>query len=848
MNFSEPVSEPEPEPVYCFHCNLPVYTKKTAKVSAKSCSLYTAEIAGKTRIFCCNGCLSVCRTIYESGLEGFYKIAPDGVKLAPPKAPPKEIIFYDLDEIQEEFVSGPENGSIRKISLLVEGIHCAACVWLIEHRLGKLSGIIKSGVNLTTRRLSVSWDNRLLKLSQIIQSLAEVGYSAIPYSPQTAENEFKKRKRSLLLRIGFAGFAMMNLFWISVALYTGADQGEYRSFFHWIGLVMATPTILYSGFPFLKGAWSGLRMLHPTMDLPIAIGAAMTFLYSAYVTLTGSSIGEVYFDTVVTFLFVILIGRYLEMQSKDQAASATRRLMDLQPKVAVVLREGKEVLAPVRSITTGERVLVRPGDKIPLDGGVTEGESAVDESMLTGESLPVNKKPGCKVSAGTLNTHGTLYIEVERLVKDSALTRIIRLVDEAQQSKAPSQQIADRIVPWFVATTLFLSFITFIIWYRQGMETALLAAISVLIITCPCALGLATPMAISVASGIGASYGVLIKDGKALETLAGVNRFVFDKTGTLTQGRMTVKKLVPPSDMNRKDFLRLLSAVERNSEHFIAKAILEAADTKGLDPFECDLSEFHNRPGLGIKGKVDGTKVAVGNLSLMESLGVKLSEQLKADGERLEKKGVTCCYCVIDLKKVGLIGLTDKLRDEAPDLIETLRSGGALLTILSGDRRQVVEAVASKLGGFLYVEAEVLPEDKDRKIALFQQNGDIVAMVGDGVNDAPALIRSDVGIAIGSGTDVSIESSDIVLMSNSLEKVEVAVELSKKTLRTIRQNIAISLSYNLVMIPLAMMAMITPVVAAVAMPVSSLLVIGNAARISTLYKTLNKKKRKRKWK
>jgi len=839
------------EPAYCFHCNLPV----PAKIS----SCYTVEIAGKTRSFCCNGCLSVCRTIYEAGLDDFYRIAPDGIKPTPPEQSPmrspKENTFYDLDEIQEEFVNGGL-GDIREISLLVEGIHCAACVWLIERRLSKISGVVKAAVNLTARRLSLSWDNRLLKLSKLIESLSEIGYSAVPYSFQTAEEEFKKRKRTLLLRMGFAGFAMMNLFWISVALYAGADQGEYRLFFHWIGFAVATPTIFYSGLPFFKGAWLGLRRLHPTMDLPIAIGAAMTFLYSAYVTLSGSGIGEVYFDTLVTFLFVILIGRYLEMQSKDQAASATRRLMDLQPKVAIVLRDGKEgmkeVLAPVRSIAIGEKVLVRPGDKIPLDATVTEGESSVDESMLTGESLPVNKKPGSKVSAGTLNTHGTLYVEVERLLKDSALTRIIRLVDEAQQSKAPSQQIADRVVPWFVTATLFLSLITFLIWYEQGAETALIAAVSVLIITCPCALGLATPMAISVASGLGANYGVLIRDGKALETLAGVTRFVFDKTGTLTEGRMSVKELVPPSGMNRVEFLRLVSAVERNSEHFIAKAVLEAAAAENLNPFESYVSAFYNHPGLGVKGKVDGTEVVLGNLAFIEGSGMRISAELKTYGERLEEKGVSCCYCAIGSKGAGLIGLTDNLRDDASDLMETLRSSGASLTILSGDRKRVVESVASKLGGFLGVEAEVLPEDKDRKILSFQQNGDIVAMVGDGVNDAPALIRSDVGIAIGYGTDVSIESSDIVLVSSSLEKVKVAVELSRKTLRTIRQNIAISLSYNLIMIPLAMTAMVTPVLAAVAMPVSSLLVIGNAARISNFYKvfdnTFHRKKRGQRWK
>jgi Cu2+-exporting ATPase len=801
-----------------------------------------AVIKGKQQSFCCNGCKSVCEAIYASGLEGFYQRMYDGTQLAPPPDLPKELALYDMDEVQEEFVD--DLGQIREIHLLVEGIHCAACVWLIEHSLLNLAGVKAARVNLTGRRLHVTWDNSRLKLSTIIRRLGQIGYAAVPYDPEAAEDRLRLENRHLLYRMGFAGFTMMNLLWISIALYSGADKGEFRTLFQWVGFALATPTLIYSGYPFFKGAWSGLRHLHLGMDVPIAIGASITYLYSIYVMLSGSGTAEVYYDTVVNFIFVILVGRYLEAISKRQAVASTQRLLDLQPRVATLLIPEGEKVVPIRSVKLGDRVLVRPGERVPVDGLVTEGHSAVDESMLTGESVSVQKGPDMSVSAGTINGHGALQVSVTGLLKDSALGRIIRLVEEAQASKAPIQCVADRIVPWFVAITIGLACATFFWWWDTDFELALMAATAVLIITCPCAFGLATPMSIAVATGLGARYGILVRNGDVLERFSSIDHFVFDKTGTLTKGQMQVTSLqtegqvwMPgetPSEGIRK-LLGQLMAVEQFSEHSIAEALINCAQSVGVKRNHFQVSDFLMRPGYGVSAHVEGVKVLIGNHAWLLQNGVSMHSDLEQAAEALDRLGVGSIRCAINDKEVALIGVEDPIRQDAVDLVSGLKASGMKLSMLSGDRQATAEAIAQRLGG-MPVIAEVLPEQKDQVIDQLQQHGQRVAMVGDGVNDAPALVRADVGIALGSGTDVSIASADIVLMSNELDKVRLASALSRRTLRTIRQNIGLSIAYNLIMIPLAMSALVTPLVAAISMPISSLLVIGNAARIRTLFR------------
>ncbi|VFM98434.1 MAG: Cu2+-exporting ATPase [Candidatus Kentron sp. G] len=843
----------------CFHCALPL---------PHAGEIVTATIQGETRQFCCHGCKGVSEAIHAAGLEGFYRRTLDDIPLAPPPVPLKDAEVFDLEDVQREYVSCV--GEDKEIDLMVEGIHCAACVWLIERSLGQTEGVVQANVNLTTKRLKLRWHDGTVRLSALLGRLGQIGYTALPFDPQAQENRLARENRNLLFRMAFAGFAMMNLMWISIALYAGADQSEFRTLFHWAGFALATPTLLYSGFPFFRTAAIGLRHGHLGMDLPIAIGAGVTYLYSLYVTVASPAAGAVYYDTVVNFLFVILIGRYLEAISKRKAVSATQRLLDLQPRAATVMRNDEWSLVSIRSLAAGEVVLVKPGERVPVDGVVTGGSSTVDESLLTGESEPVVKREGGTVSAGTLNIHGALEIRITHLSGETVLGRIIRLVESAGAAKASIQRLSDRIVPWFVATTLFLALATFSWWLASGFELALMAATAVLIITCPCAFGLATPMAIAVAAGLGARHGILIKNGGVLETLSGIDHFVFDKTGTLTHGRMTLSAVhteilswtpgdpggeLPACPEPLQPLLARIAALERYSEHPLATAILERAEENaapGTDPGGgFAVTNFTYRPGSGIGGEVDGQTVLIGTAHWLTDHHVSLSPALQAHARRLEGKGTTCLHCAVGGKDMAVMGIEDRLREDAPGLMDALRRFGVRLTLLSGDRETVARAVAEQLvpcantpfngrrrpvdEGEMTVIAEVRPEDKHRVISRLQAAGQRVAMVGDGINDAPALAQADVGIALGSGTDVSAESADIVLMHNKLSDLLAANLLARRTLRTIYQNIGISITYNVIMVPLAMAALITPLLAAISMPISSLLVITNAARIRRLF-------------
>ncbi|QEP43762.1 heavy metal translocating P-type ATPase [Ectothiorhodospiraceae bacterium BW-2] len=817
----------EPLAERCFHCGLPLPQDEEI----------VSHLKGERRDFCCHGCQAVCETIFAAGMEGFYERTPDAGLGARPPAPPQELTLYDLDEVQQEFIRASEGSTLRSIHLLVEGIHCAACVWLIERTLRTLPGVVGVAVNLSGKRLHLQWDNSRLALSTVLQKLADIGYSAVPFDPDVAEGRLQKQNRALLFRMAFAGFAMMNLTWISIALYSGADEGEFRSLFHWIGFVLATPTLLYAGWPFLRGAVTGLRHAHLTMDLPIAIGATVTWLYSTYITVVQPPLGEVYFDTVVNFLFVILVGRFLESISKRHAVAATQRLFDLQPKVAIVLDGGEERVTPIRAVKVGQWVLVKPGQKIPVDGVILEGESEVDEAMLSGESLPVIKRCGDSVSAGTLNRLNPLQLEVAATLQQTALGKIITLVEEAQASKAPIQCTADRIVPWFVAATLLLAAITFLYWVGQEFEFALMAATSVLIITCPCAFGLATPMAIAVASGQGAKHGILLKNGAVLERLSQLHHFVFDKTGTLTEGAMRLQKLYLPESaaVEERRIIELAAALEAQSEHPLAEAIIRLAKENDISLKQMLVSDIVNAPGEGMRATVAGHQVVIGTLNWLQQHHISPLLQLVEQEQRVSQQLQTPVHFGCDGEHQALFAIADQLRETAKPLLQRLHRAGHSLTLLSGDRQAVADAVARHLAVPMSVIAEVKPDEKHHLIAQLQQQGEAVVMVGDGINDGPALIQADVGIAMGTGTDVSVESADIVLTDSDLNKIDLATQLAHRTLRTVKQNIAISFSYNIIMVPLAMAGFITPLVAAISMPISSLLVIGNAARIRTLF-------------
>jgi len=809
----------------CFHCGLP----------AKGASACSGDVAGEEHLFCCAGCLSVCQVIHEAGLDGFYqRLQQREATMAPPPDAPADMDQYDLKEVQQEFVQNLADGS-REAHLMVEGIHCAACVWLIEKALAGMRGVIRAEVNLVHHRLQLRWQPDQVTLPDILKRMAALGYAAVPFNLENAEGKLKQQNRRLLFRLGFAGFGAMNIMWISIALYAGAFSGisdEYRHFFHWVSCAIATPVLFYSGGPIITAALRGLRQARLSMDLPIAIGALATYSYSLWQTVDGGP--HVYFDTVVTFLFVILVGRYLEALARRNASSATLRLLELQPRMGTRLTADGEERISVRKLVTGDHLRIRPGDKVPADGLVIDGDSHADESMLTGESRPVHKRVGDRLAGGTVNGEAPLIMQVEQAGATTVLARIIHLVESAQGSKARVQRLADRIVPWFVFITLLLSACTLLYWWMHAdFDTALLAATAVLIITCPCALGLATPMAIAVSAGFAAKMGVLVRNGEALEGLADITHVVMDKTGTLTEGRMRVVDITGTQDSAQ--LLQLAGAVERHYSHPLAVAVCASVESAGLRFLHCRAQQL--LPGLGVGARVGEAdcEVWVGNERLMQSQGICIDAGMRDACAKIESEMGSAVLVAADGVVMGLLRIEDQLRDGAVALVASLAQRGIGMTLLTGDSQAAAMHLQQYLSAQasipMHVIADVLPEDKVREVIALQQRGECVLMVGDGINDAPALTQADISIAMGGGTDVSMECSDIVLMGSDLKKIPWALSLGQRTLKTVRQNLILSLAYNVVLVPAAMAAWVTPVFAALAMPLSSLLVIGNAILI-----------------
>lgn len=811
----------------CYHCGQEIAQKERID----------KVIKGHERSFCCHGCASVCEVIHNSGLESFYKLSPDTQRPVAPVQLSHTSDFFDYDEVQSQFVK--DLGQVRQITLMSDAIHCAACIWLIEHSLAKIDGILYANVNFTNKQIKVRWDNSKIQLSQILQRLNQIGYDARPYDAEQSEQAYRKANRDLLYRLGFAGFAVMNAMWFSVALYTGASEdAEYRSYFYFVLFLLASVTLIYSAQPFLKGALQSLKAKTVGMDVSISLGLLITYGYSTWVMLQPDQVGQAFFATVIDLTFLLLIGRYLEAISKNKALDSTRRLMELQPKMARQYIEGVEQVVPVRLLKAGDRVWVKPGDKIPVDGQVVEGESQVNESMLSGESREVFKQLGQNVSAGTLNLDGSLTIEVEATLDNTRLARIIHLVEDAQGSKATIQCTAEKIMPWFVSATLTLATLAFMFWWwKADIETAIMAGTAVLIITCPCALGLATPMAMAVAAGVSARNGILVKNSVVLEMLNEVDHFVFDKTGTLTKGQMQWVDEVWAPGLVVEDWLTRIAKIEQKSEHSLARAIVKTMDTRqpNWQSAELNIQEFKAEPGRGVSATIDQDKVRIGTGAWLKQFDITLPDEMLLTEQQQAILGRSSVWVANNQSVIGVLFIEDELRADAKVLIERLQARGKQVTLLSGDRQQVANAVAQQLGG-MNVIAEVLPEDKSQVIVNLQKQGQKVAMVGDGINDAPALSRAHVGFALGAGTDVSMDSADIILLNNELLAIDHSLALSARTLKTIKQNIGLSITYNIIMVPLAMAAMLTPLIASITMPLSSLAVIFNAMRIRGFFK------------
>ncbi|WP_190600370.1 heavy metal translocating P-type ATPase [Candidatus Vesicomyidisocius sp. SY067_SCS001] len=794
----------------CYHCGLEVIIRNQVRV----------PIEGKQQDFCCFGCASVCKTIYLSGLSSFYHQKTNSLLPAIDLEYPIE--FYDAPAFQQPFLESSYESGIKTITLISNTIHCAACVWLIERAVNALNGVLLVRVNLTDKRIRLSWTDTDIQLSVIMQKLADLGYSAIPYEQDVAESIANKINRLILYRIGFSAFTMMNLLWISIALYTGATDGKYHHYFQWLSFVLATPTLFYAGMPFLKNAYFGLKNNFMNMDVPISIGALSTYFYSVYVLFGLSAKNEVYFDTVVNFIFVILIGRYLESSVKKSTLSASSTLQQLQPKVAYVISKGEEQITPVSLIKISDTVLIKPAGRIAVDGIVLSGNSEVDESLLTGESLLIRKQSGDKVFAGSINASGSLIIKVTKTLRNSALGQIVSLVETTKYNKSSIICMLDKIIPYFVVMTILLAIVTFIYWYPYDFDLALLSATSVLIITCPCAFGLATPMSVAVASGVAIKKKILIKNSNALEVLDKVDWVVFDKTGTLTRGKFSISHIETVID--KTSFINIMRSIERYSEHPLAKAIV---DIDFVSKY-LEVSGFYADYGQGVSGIIDQQRYTIGNLSYVD-IHHKVNTDLLNKSIILEEQGASCIWCATESKVLGFVILQDKIKLDAAKVVNQLRSIGKQVSILSGDSKIVTQSIASELG-IEHIISQALPKDKANYIKQLQQRH-IVLMVGDGVNDAPALVQADVSIAIGSGSDVSVNSADLIILEPTINPIIDLINLAKHTNSIIRQNIIFALLYNTFMIPLAMMAKVTPLFAAIVMPISSLIVIVNAARL-----------------
>lgn len=790
---------------------------------------FAVVVDGVRRPMCCRGCAAVAQAIVDAGLSDFYRYrtepSPTGRELVPEFL--RQAQVYDLPEVQKSFVRSAGEG-LRAADLILEGITCAACVWLNERHLARLPGVHQVAINYATRRAHVVWDERRLKLSEILNTIRAIGYEAHPYDPERRQALFEKERKQLLRRLGVAAAFGMQIMTLSVALYVGdwsGVEGELRTFFHWVSLLLTVPVLLYSAQPFFVAAWRDLRMRRLGMDVPVALGMAMAFAGSLWATLTGE--GVTYYDAVAMFAFFLLTARYFELSARRRATAAAESLVTATPAVATRLTpDGGCELVPSVALAPGDRVLIRPGETIPADVVVLEGRSTVDERLLTGESLPVAKRAGDLLVGGSLNVDSPLLARVERTGADTVLSAIQRLLDRAQAEKPRLAQLADRVAAWFVAGVLLAAGAAAMYWWLHDPARWLPVTVAVLVVTCPCALSLATPTALAAATGALTRGGLLATRAHALETLARATHFVFDKTGTLTRGELELHHLEPLGDLPAAECLRRATSLESYSEHPIAHALRRAAAALPVDHPQ----EVHNTPGAGLHGRLEGQLHYLGTPEFVqEHAGVSLApqrlEQLRADGG-------TVVLLAVPGRLLAAFVLGDELRLGARRLIEWLQAMDRQVWLLSGDHERAVRRVAEALG-IAHWASGLTPADKLAQVRRLQAEGAVVAMVGDGVNDAPVLASAAVSIAMSNAAHLAAVASDMILLSPHLERLAQGVRSAQRTLGIIRQNFAWAVAYNLLAVPAALLGYVTPWLAALGMSLSSLVVVANALRLAT---------------
>ena len=718
----------------------------------------------------------------------------------------------------------------KAVTLSVTGMTCASCVRRVERALSRVEGVETAAVNFAAETARVTL-GAPVPVDALIEAVEKAGYHARPLTDRERPNPAEHARGTLIQLIAASVFAVPAVILAMAMDIAGLHLLGDPQLHAWVVLFLATPVQFGLGWRFYRGAWAGLRQLNPNMDVLVALGTSVAYGYSAWVVLRGQFDTHMYFDVSAAVLLFISMGKYFEETSKGAASQAIRALLAQAPETATVLRDGAEMEVPLDAVQVGDRLLVRPGQRIPVDGVVVDGFSAVDESMLTGESVPVERKPGDRVIGGTINQHGAITIEATAVGADAALQRLVRLVEEAQGSKAPVQRLVDQVAAVFVPVVILLAGVTFFAWgllageWQQGMT----AAVAVLVVACPCALGLATPTAIMVGTGLGASRGILIRNAAVLERTRKLDVVVLDKTGTLTEGRPQVSDVVPLGEMSRDDLLRLAAAAESPSEHPLSRAVVDAAVEAGLGVPPA--TRFEALTARGVQAMVDGRLVQVGSPGMFAELGYKIGPLEPRIGE-LEGAGRTVAVVAVDGTVAGLLGFFDEVKPNARRAVEALRRLGLRVVMLTGDNARAAAAVAARVGITEY-RAGVRPEEKLAFVRELQAQGLTVAMAGDGINDAPALAQADVGIAMSTGTDVAIETGDITLLHGDVAKIAEAIALSRETLTTIRQNLVWAFGYNVVALPVAALGLLNPVFAGAAMALSSVSVMANSLRLRT---------------
>lgn len=802
----------------CAHCGLPV-----------PAGLRT----GEGLQFCCNGCRTVHAVLHEHGLDQFYQIAGRSGE-TPWKARDSQRSYEDFDNptFQALYVQEAPGG-LNKIELYLEGVHCAACVWLVEKVPLVIPGVLEARLDVRRSHAVISWHPGDTHLSEIARFLDSIGYPSHPYRGIKVRELRQKEDRALLLKMGVAGAVAGNVMLIAIALYGGFFAGmedEYERFFRWVSLLISIPSVVYAGGVFIKGAWGALRARGLHMDQPISLGIFAAFLSGAVNTLRNQ--GEIYFDSLTMLIFLLLVGRWLERRRQREAADAAELLYSLAPSSArkvVDQTDGTERIldVPLEALQAGDRIDVRPGDSFPADGTIEAGHSTLDQSLLTGESLPVEAGPGEPVHAGTVNVGSPLRVRVQVTGENTRVGRLMQGVEEAARRKAPLVRMADRMAGWFVGAVISLAALTFLVWWKLNPAEAVDHTVALLIVTCPCALGLATPLAVSVAVGRAARAGILVKGGDVVEALSRPGRLILDKTGTVTEGRTSLMK-----HHGELDSVNLAAALEQHSQHPFARATREWCREQGL-PEGLDCEAVTQVLGGGIRGRVAGQDVLIGSPAWIQDLGLASTEPTLHWVESLLEEGLSPVLVVVDGTVRAALGFGDRLREDSAQVVRELAAQGWQLGMLSGDHPRVVARVAAELG--LEPEAcrgGVLPEEKLAAVEQAARQG-VVVMVGDGVNDAAALSAATVGISVHGGAEASLAAADVFLTQPGLKGVASLMDGSRRTVSVIKRNLAFSLCYNLAGAALAISGVINPLVAAVLMPLSSLTVVSSSFRSRT---------------